>query len=58
MSQIQYYTNVYDTRTASAEETRNIVKWFDSVQNIQENSELEGTTDTSSIEIILKPNKK
>lgn len=48
----------YTTRIASAEETQNIVKWFNSIYNIQENPEFEGTTSSSNIQIILKSNEK
>lgn len=48
----------YGTRTASSEEMQNIVKWFNTINNVQENTEFAGTTNSSSIEITLKSNKK
>lgn len=45
-------------RITSPEEIQNIVKWFNSINNINENPDFAGTTDSSSIEIILKSNEK
>lgn len=48
----------YDSRTANSEETKNIIKWFNSINNIQGNPEFAGSTDSASIQIILKSNEK
>jgi len=44
----------YSTRIATPEETENIVKWFNSINNIGENPDFEGPTNSSSMEIKLK----
>ena len=48
----------YSNRIANLEETEDIVKWFNSINNIQGNPDFEGPTNSSSIEIILKSGKK
>ena len=39
-------------------ETENILGWFNSISNIHPNPNFSGTTDNSSIEILLKSNEK
>lgn len=45
-------------RTATPEETGKIVTWFNSINHINSNPDFAGTTDSSSIEIVLKSNEK
>jgi len=46
-----------NTRNAAPEEAEKIVKWFNSIYDIEKN-DFSGTTDISSIQIILKSNEK
>ena len=47
----------FNSKNATPEEAEKIVNWFNSIYGIKEN-DFSGTTDSSSIEIILKSNKK
>lgn len=49
---------VNNSSIKNTEEIRNIVKWFNSIYNINENSDFSGTTGTSILEITLKSDKK
>ncbi|MFL0269366.1 hypothetical protein [Candidatus Clostridium radicumherbarum] len=46
------------SRISDHEEIQNIVNWFNSIQDINENPDFAGTTSNYNIEILLKSNEK
>lgn len=56
LNDVQYIT-INDVKLTNSVEIQNIVKWFNSINNINENPDFAGTTSSSSIEIVLKSNQ-
>ncbi|MFL0248679.1 hypothetical protein [Candidatus Clostridium stratigraminis] len=56
MYDVQYIT-VNGCKLTNSQELENIVKSFNSINNINENPDFAGTTSNSSIEIVLKSNE-
>lgn len=45
-------------KITNPQELQNIVKWFNSISNVNENPDFAGTTSSSSIDIVLKSDEK